>query len=362
MRKVIFGKQFLIPNVDHIDQYRDGYIGALTLYKKALFDIGIEHGILVKKTDNIGLSNVLMTSLTYRSTEGTQELENKKIGIREIDLAKNEISKEIRNKFKDLKSTLNIMETYLNAKIPKLITNDFIKQVHKEMFDGISEVKPGRFRNKNDQDVMILTSNKLFVSSKDVREYMDSFINHVNVRFHEHPIVNVAMFHGVMLGIHPFKDGNGRIVRLLSDKLLSKDLEVPIFLSEVMNKTRGTSMYHKALDAFHLNGETQQLINYFFEMAIEQLKLNTNLIYKLINDTNKYDVSISKKNILKYKYVKNISQLLASGNLLSSSQIENELNVTRITAKKIIDILIDNKYLKLFDTIGRVKVYKAIEI
>ena len=77
---------------------------------------------------------------------------------------------------------------------------------------------------RRDRDVFISGSKYPVVETKRIQAEMDGFVNWIlTERDRLHPVVFAAQLHKRFVFIHPFKDGNGRIARLLLNTALIQD-------------------------------------------------------------------------------------------------------------------------------------------
>ena len=83
----------------------------------------------------------------------------------------------------------------------------------------------------------------------------------------QHPLVVAAKWHGYYEYLHPFRDGNGRTGRLLSNFLLLRAGH-PLLIIEL--KDRGA--YISALKQIRSEGTDEYLVTFFFKAAIERMK------------------------------------------------------------------------------------------
>ena len=105
------------------------------------------------------------------------------------------------------------------------ITNHFIRELHHLAVEGLDEKAegdktPGAFRTWK---VVISKSSHLPPKHHLVQGYMDElvqFINHNDPEKYE--LIKTAIAHHRFTWIHPFGNGNGRVVRLLTYALLIK--------------------------------------------------------------------------------------------------------------------------------------------
>lgn len=82
-----------------------------------------------------------------------------------------------------------------------------------------------------------------------------------------HPMVLSARFHGFYEYLHPFRDGNGRTGRLLSNFIL-----LHYGLPELIIRKEDRNEYIAALKAKRTEGTDEHIIAFFFNAAIKQMQ------------------------------------------------------------------------------------------
>ena len=82
-----------------------------------------------------------------------------------------------------------------------------------------------------------------------------------------HPMVLAARFHGFYEYLHPFRDGNGRTGRLLSNFIL-----LQFNLPELVIRKEDRQQYIDALRAKRTEGTDEFLIAFFFKAALKQMQ------------------------------------------------------------------------------------------
>jgi Fic family protein len=82
-----------------------------------------------------------------------------------------------------------------------------------------------------------------------------------------HPIEIAAQFHRHFIFLHPFRDGNGRLGRLLSNFILAK-FQNPLIIIEKEDKPD----YLNALRACRDQRNTAPMVKYFFSAAIKRME------------------------------------------------------------------------------------------
>jgi Fic family protein len=83
----------------------------------------------------------------------------------------------------------------------------------------------------------------------------------------QHPMVVAAKWHGYYEYLHPFRDGNGRTGRLLSNFILLRAGH-PLLIVKLEDR----SAYISALKQIRAEGSDECLISFFFKTAIGRMK------------------------------------------------------------------------------------------
>jgi len=124
-------------------------------------------------------------------------------------------------------------------------------------------------------------------SSRAVKKEMDKFISWFNSTTSESsgPVIKAGIAHLYFESIHPFEDGNGRIGRALSEKVLSQYLERPtlIALSHIIENNK--KLYYKSL---HLNSKGIEItgwLEYFCKTILQAQDYTQRMIDFLIGKT-----------------------------------------------------------------------------
>lgn len=83
----------------------------------------------------------------------------------------------------------------------------------------------------------------------------------------QHPMIVAAKFHGYYEYLHPFRDGNGRTGRLLSNFILLR-ADHPLLIVKLEDR----SAYISALKRIRTEGTDEFLVSFFFQAAIKRMK------------------------------------------------------------------------------------------
>ncbi len=110
--------------------------------------------------------------------------------------------------------------------------------------------------------------------SKDVERLMENFIDWFNDTAPRGknplpPLVRASLAHLHFVSIHPYEDGNGRISRALSEKVLSQSLGRPTLISLSHSISNKKSAYYSALREAQQFGNTDAWVEYFSETILD---------------------------------------------------------------------------------------------
>ncbi len=148
--------------------------------------------------------------------------------------------------------------------------------------------------------------------SKRVPQEMLSYIAWFNgaVSTTPSPLVRSAIAHLYFESIHPFEDGNGRIGRALSEKVLSQGLGRPVLLSLSKAIETHKKDYYDALESAQKSNEITAWITYFAHMALGAQADTEALIDFILKKTRFHD---RYRNQLDKHQLKVINRMLDEG-------------------------------------------------
>ena len=139
------------------------------------------------------------------------------------------------------------------------INHNFIKNLHYRLVNGLSREgsrQPGSYRSI---DVKISGSTHTPPSHLNVFSLMDNLINFIN---EAHPkkydLLKIAIIHHAFVWIHPFDNGNGRVVRLLTYATLLKCGYQIDSMGRILNPT---AVFCSNRDAYYRNLELADNLN-----------------------------------------------------------------------------------------------------
>lgn len=139
-----------------------------------------------------------------------------------VDPIQNEEILEIEN----IQRGMQYIETVINEGSKEPITHAFIRELHQLTVNDLSSPEQGGEGDNNPGhyravDVSISGSKHTPPHFLSVQGYMDDLLNFINKDDEpQYDLIKIAQAHHRFCWIHPFKNGNGRVVRLLTYALL----------------------------------------------------------------------------------------------------------------------------------------------
>lgn len=145
----------------------------------------------------------------------------------------------------------------------KEIEEKDILYLHKLFYHNIDEEFAGRYR---DIPVFISGSNYPVTKVENIQSETDDICEWISrKRKSFHPVEFAALLHKKFVFIHPFKDGNGRVARLLMNTALIQDGYLPALIPPILR-----SEYISLLEKAH--EDDKPFINFIAARELESQK------------------------------------------------------------------------------------------
>lgn len=187
---------------------------------------------------------------------------------------------------------------------------------HKMLLKGNKSIETGVWRSHSAPMQVVsgsIGNEKIHFEappSKQVPQEMEAFVKWFNNTSSDGPnpivysIVRSAIAHLYFESIHPFEDGNGRIGRAISEKIISQNAgtAIPISLSLSIEKNR--KEYYKALETAQKNNDLSEWIRYFLSMALQAQAQAAELIGFAIKKARFFEVFQAQLNARQLKVIK----------------------------------------------------------
>lgn len=260
--------------------------------------------------------------------------------------------KEITN----IEKAIDFIENTVNSKT--VIARKFISEIHKILVQDLSPMgegssTPGALRSIN---VVILGSNHLPPENIKVQEYFDELLNFINMLVsNQYHLLVMAIAHHRMAWIHPFDNGNGMMVRMLTYALLIKQ-GFQVKTGRILNPTAMFCMdsdkYYSMLSQADIGGEENILA--WCSYVLEGLKSEIEKIDQLLNldfilekillptlaYAQEYSLITSREYLVLKEVIKNDSMTLKSSDLIKIlgevSSVQRSRIIGRLKEKGIL--------------------------
>jgi len=171
----------------------------------------------------------------------------------------------------------------------------------------------------------------------EARHVPDLFANLEKYIHHEEAdaLVQLAIVHAQFEIIHPFRDGNGRLGRLLMPLFLyhKKIITTPYFyLSEYLEKNR--SEYYDSLNRITADGDWEQWIIFCLRAVAGQSRNSAGKAQKIIDLKEKIASQVQKTT--RSQYTLQITGFLCVNPWFSTVQFHNEAGIPRPSAANLL--------------------------
>lgn len=337
----------------------------IKLISKANNAMGAYRGFLINTINPMLLISPLVSQEAVLSSklEGThatiEDFINYDAG-NEVSVSKDEMQ-EIMNYRSALFYALEEMSTISDDseegmhKLPLSVR--LIKSMHKILLNNTrGQTKaPGEF--KTEQNYIGGSGEITFtpLPADLTVEYMTNLENYIHYEEID-LLVQAALLHCQFEMIHPFKDGNGRIGRLLIPLFLyyREMLPVPTFyMSAFFEKDRTT--YIEKLSAVSKNNDYATWIKYFLEGVIQQAEINTMKAMKMLDHYNRFkDICLSS---ITSKYAITLLDEIFKRPMFKAKQIQEEIPGSKATLYNMLDEFVDKGILKKDDKVRNTTYY-----
>jgi len=103
----------------------------------------------------------------------------------------------------------------------------------------------------------------------NVAHQMDTFMQWAQFSISLPALTRAGIAHAYFLAIHPYVDGNGRIARALSEKLLAQAIGQPTLLALAQTIEANRKAYYTALQTTNRSLDIDAWLQYFAQTALE---------------------------------------------------------------------------------------------
>ena len=190
-------------------------------------------------------------AVSSSSIEGTNSTLDELLSIEETDAEQSDAAVQVR----DYATALDNFVPRARAQKHKIFTIDLVQDLHRTVMAGDTAYKdkPGQLRNVvvwiGGTNISYSTYNP--TPPEDIPECLEQAMDYM--RFEGMPQVNqgfilrMAIAHSHFEAVHPFRDGDGRVGRLLLPLMMAAENHTPLYLSPYIETHK--SDYYASLKA-----------------------------------------------------------------------------------------------------------------
>ena len=228
------------------------------------------------------------------SVHASVAIENNSLSLEQVKDVIN--GKLVIGKQKDIQEVKNAYKAYEMLKDINPYSIDDLKKVHGVM-TFLVEKTAGEFRTTH-EGVFDENGNCIFICppGEKVNSLMEDLFKWLNENKDAiHPLILSSIFHYEFVFIHPFSDGNGRMVRLWQNSILYKWKNIFEYLPIESKIHKYQEEYYNSISKCHKNANSNVFIEFMLKMIDETLddaisSSNQSLTNETINISKLLDV------------------------------------------------------------------------
>ncbi|HPS58358.1 MAG TPA: Fic family protein [Spirochaetota bacterium] len=270
------------------------------------------------------------------------------------DYAVNASAKEVRNYVTALKTGFDLVKNN------RLLTANNIETIQSELEKNRAGFRklPGTSLKNDLTGEVVYTPPQDHASIVSLMSNFEKFINDDSY-YEADPLVKMAMIHYQFESIHPFYDGNGRTGRIINVLylVLKGLLDIPVlYLSRYIIRSKND--YYNLLQNVRDNEAWEDWVLYILTGIEVTSKQTIKMIQEIKLALMDYKHRIRKDHKF---YSQDLINNLFFHPYTKIEFIENDLNVSRLTAAKYLDVLAEDGFLRK-EKIGRSNYYINIAL
>lgn len=314
----------LITNLSKIERLY-GRLEGLTVPKKLLL--------------NLERENLIQSSYVSNSIEGNPLTRNEVTNLLLDDrVPANRDEKEVKNYYKIL--------TNLNKYKDQKISLEIIQEIHKQLMTGVEDEIAGKIRDKKivigkhvpkkEMLKLKIKHEPPYHKRKLINQALGELINWAS-KTDMHPVLKAGLFHHHFVFIHPFKDGNGRVCRLITTLLLLKEeykVNKYFILDDYYDIDR--ERYSDKLHCADYNKKTEWL-EYFTDGIKFSLQ---SALAKIEQGLDNIDIETRPT-----KKQKQVLDIIKRKKQITSQELAKILNISRQQAHNLLSSLVEKGFL-----------------
>ncbi|PCJ58640.1 MAG: addiction module protein [Planctomycetota bacterium] len=333
-------------------------------YKPALLPLSIEknleNNLVLKKTisahrylaelkgivSTIPNETILINTLSLQEAKDSSAIEN--IVTTHDEIFKRELfTEKVSAEAKEVKNYATALQHgFKLIKINKIIRLNDILEIQELLENNKAGLRkiPGTALKNQQTGATVYTPPQ---DGKEVAKLIGNLLEYINDDEISEldPLVKMAIIHFQFESIHPFYDGNGRTGRILNILylVLQDLLELPVlYLSNHIIKHKAA--YYKLLQTVREKNDWQSWILFILD-GIEKTAQDNILLIKSITELMQNHKQLIRNDLPKI-YSQDLINSLFKHPYTKVQFFINDLNVSRITATKYLNLLTEKKLLQ----------------
>ena len=285
---------------------------------------------------------ILINTLTLQEAKHSSEIENIITTYDELfkaelltEAALNPTTKEVQDYAIALRQGFSLVRKTELIRLSDILA---IQQILEKNKAGLRKLPGTELKNSQTAEVIYTPPQH----PQDIERLMDNLVQYINddEMCTADPLVKMAIIHHQFESIHPFYDGNGRSGRIINMLYLVAQelLDLPVlYLSRYLIETKAD--YYKNLQAVRDTGEWEPWLLYMLEGITQTAKETIMLIKSIKVLMGDFKQKIRKE--LPKIYRQELLNNLFNHPYTKIEFIMNDLNVTRLTAAKYLEQLVE---------------------
>ncbi len=218
---------------------------------------------------NLDKTPYLRKQTKINSIHSSLAIENNKLSLNQVKDVIN--GKLVIGEQKDIQEVKNAYKAYEMLKDINPYSIEELKRVHGVM-TFLTVENSGEFRNG--PEGVFDGDNCIFVCPPEemVNPLMNDLFEWLNTNKDIiHPLILSSIFHYEFVFIHPFSDGNGRMIRLWQNSILYQWKDIFEYLPIESKIHKYQDEYYKSIATCHKNGNSNVFIEFILKMIDETL-------------------------------------------------------------------------------------------
>jgi Fic family protein len=274
----------------------------------------------------------------------------------------------------DAETTLNYLRAYtigvkeVRARGRSALNTPLILELHAQLMKGNAHATPGRFRQVQNYIGGLKIEQSRFIPppASDVRRLMqdlDRFLCYESDPDRHYDIdilARACIAHAQFEAIHPFKDGNGRVGRLLFPLMFLGDDDLPIHLASFLKRRQRE--YYDALLGVQMKLRWSDWVQLFLECCVASCRHTVHLLRELKLIAERWHGRLQERRMRKHATVWRVADLLLGQPVVTVNALVERLGVTFPSANAAVSVLVEMDILRAQGAQRRNRAFQAHEV